>query len=160
MVHKLCGAVVFEFNLLIHWSSLMSLVFVSSRLRVLQLQVIAPVWVRVDWLFGLFSAATSHEFSRDLQRFYISQDKNIFVRIPRIVKFLLQNTLKKRKFHKIVVNCKYYDSVSKKCQDGISVFVFKSAYTVLCIVFEFDLLIHWLSLLSLGLCLFEASSLE
>ncbi len=50
-------------------------------------------------------AARSQEFSRDLQRFHIlsrlSQDHKIFVKISRIIKFLLQNALKKRKFHKI-----------------------------------------------------------
>ncbi len=76
------------------------------------------------------SAATSQEFS-DLQRFHIlsrsSHDNKIFVKIPRIVKFLPQNAQKKGKFHKIV-NYEYYDLIFKKFH--ISVLVFDSAYTV------------------------------
>ncbi len=77
------------------------------------------------------SAVTSQEFSSDLQRFHIlsrlSWNNKTFIKIPRIVKFLLQNAQKRQKFYKIV-NYEYYDSIY-----NISVLVFDSAYT----------LIHW-----------------
>ncbi len=50
------------------------------------------------------SAATSREFSWDLQIFHIlsrlPQDNKIFVKSPRIVKFLLQDALKRKNFMK------------------------------------------------------------
>ncbi len=57
---------------------------------------------------------TSREFSWDLQRSHIlsrlSQDNKIFVKIPRIVKFLLQNALKKWKFYN---NCFSFPSINQ-----------------------------------------------
>ncbi len=65
------------------------------------------------------SAARFQEFSWDLQKFHIlsrlSQDNEIFVKISRIITFLLQNAIQNRKFHKIV-NYEYYDSIFKKLQ--------------------------------------------
>ncbi len=91
----------------------------STKMRCC-LSTFVALYTRKLWYWSYsYSAAASQEFSRDLQRFHIlsrlSHDDKLFVKIPRTVKFLLQNALKKQKLH-VIVSFKYYDSIYKKFQ--------------------------------------------